>query len=399
MRTLTAILLLSLAALVVSCSGAGVTAPDSSLQWPGGSTEKSAAESNRWEWGCWKMYVPEDHSRVEVLPVRTGRLHYNVKGLLENAPCDNCLSVSKFVNNGDGTVSIDITIRHPYPGNSYYTGFDVRGIFYTTARYYFENPYEPHYVNARRFPALETGDPELLNADGYTDAYHPDKYPWEYPIFRYQPGGDLGGTLDSEDLGDEAWVEMWPFKCFYSSEVRRHFAPWAVETRTYHIALPPGPWEFGYSVDAVWAPPTKVPVTDIENDFPMQANTLYLYRIDMFVSGPIVGDEPVIVTMRGYSHFPELLEYYTGGSNATLYSECITGSWQWTVADPWVVDDEYLEVEFELVNKLHRPPGCYPVLGILGMSSAGSHYLKENVEKNYIKNAIIFQILWVTVES
>ena len=358
-------------------------------------------ESNRWEWGCWKMFIPADHSRVDVTPARSGEFHYNVKVLLEVAPCDNCIRVSKFVNNGDGTVSVDVKIRHPYPGDSYFTGFDVRGILYTTAHYNIEQTIPPIDI-LHQFPALETGDPQLLNPDGYTDAYHPSKH-WLPPhpiLLEYQPGGDLGGTYDEDDIVPLKYDEIWPYKCFYSSEERRQFPPWEVITRTYHIALPPGEWEFGYSVDAVWAQPVNVPVYNIVTDFPMQANTLDLYRLDMFVSGPLQGSNPVTITLRGYSHFPELLKYYLGPNGGPrIYSNFLPGgSDPWADNGPYIVDDEYVEAEFELVNESQLPPGSYPVVGRFMFDHMIDDYL-YNIEYCWYRNARIYQIIWVTVES
>jgi hypothetical protein len=43
-------------------------------------------------------------------------------------------------------------------------------------------------------------------------------------------------------------------------------------TREYHFALPPGPFNFGYAVDASWWPPTTTPVTNPAVDFPREAN-------------------------------------------------------------------------------------------------------------------------------
>jgi hypothetical protein len=45
-----------------------------------------------------------------------------------------------------------------------------------------------------------------------------------------------------------------------------------VITREYRIALPKGPFTFGYAVDASWCPPSKKPVNDPANDFPWWAN-------------------------------------------------------------------------------------------------------------------------------
>jgi hypothetical protein len=299
------------------------------------------------------------------------------------------------VNNGDGTISVDITIRHPFPANRYYTGFDVRGILYTPAHCFFkDNPDDPDV--AWLFPALETGDPEVLNPDGYTNAFSPFMpNQWKYPpILKYQPGGDLGGTFDEDDKEFEGNNELFPFICYYSSEVRRHFATNEKVTRTYHIALPPGPWEFGYSVDACWAPPINVPVLDVETDFPMQANTLLTYKIDMFISGPLVGIEPSTVTIRVYSHFTDVLELFGKGC-ITIHPNRLTGYWEGPDEGPIIVGDDYVEYTYELVNLVGKAPGIYPILVLCSMSSP---YL-DDIELKWWLNASYCQILWVTVES
>jgi hypothetical protein len=397
MKTATIILLLVVAACLVSCSGMSAVSPDSEGPVPPGGMDRAVNESSRWVWGNWRMYIPAEHSRAEVAPIRVADFHYNVKMLLEQAPCDNCLWVSKFVNHGDGTISVDVSIRHPYPGNKYFTGFDVRAILYTTANYWIANPGETHYppyVPIFLIPALEAGDPEVLNPDGCTSAFYPAKYSDYPPIFRFQYDNDLGGTLDKDDVGEWGWNELYPFICYYSSEVRRHFASNAVVTRTFHIALPPGEWEFNYSVDACWAPPTNVPVTDIEADFPVQANTLGYYRVDSFMSGPLVGDEPSTLTVRIYHHLPEILQYY---DYLCLYTNCITGGLI-NVFNPVIVDDKYLEYTCEIANILHVPSGRYPIVITPSISAAGEDYLWD-IEKKWGINSQLRQVLWVTVEN
>jgi hypothetical protein len=389
MRTGIIVLIIALSVAMVSCSATEFTTPDST--GIAGATNRITAESDRWVWGNWRMHVPADHSSIEVIPVRSADLHYNVKMLLEQAPCDTCIWVSKFVNNGDGTISVDVKIRHPYPGNTYYTGFDVRGIFHTQASYYFPEPNLPgigHYI-----PTLETGDPQLLNPDGYTKAYYPSAYPWP-PIFKYQPDGDLGGTFEGEEWG---WVPPYmPFINYYSSEVRRHFASNAVVTRTYHIALPPGEWDFGYTVDACWAAPTVFPVTDIETDFPKQANTLKCYRLDAFMSGPLVGNSPSTLTVRAYSHLPEILQYFYAIAvrvSLSIEDDVIQHG------NPVVVGDEYTEFTCTFANDLSAPSGMYPLLVTgVGLHGVGDDYL-DDIENDWERSVSTSQVVWFEVQN
>jgi len=340
------------------------------------------------------MYIPADHSDVQVLPVRSTSKHFNVKMLLEQAPCDNCLYVSNFENHGDGTISIDVTIRHPYPTNDYFTGFDVRGIVYTSTSYTIMPPDDPEFWQYYHIPALETGDLEVLNPDGYTRAFTPFKDLSKPPIFRYQSDGDLGGTFDEDDEQFPYDNELWPYKCYYSSEDRRYFAANAVLTQTYIIALPPGEWEFGYSVDACWAPPTTVPVTDILADFPPQANTLGQYRVDLEISGPLIGWEESTLTVRLYHHLPEVIDLFTS-SNIHLFTNCIDGSEFSHYPDgPTFSCDEYVEFSYEVANELQRPPGKYPVLARCKLTD--DDYL-VGLEEHWWENARCNQVLWVTV--
>ena len=357
---------------------------------PGTPRDSLETETNRWVWGNWMMYVPEDHSRIEITPVRGADYHYNVKMLLENGPCDNCIWASKFVNHGDGTISVDISIRHPYPGNDYYTGFDVRGIFHTTANYDVKYPQDE--FGCARIPSLSTGDPELLNPDGFTSAFDPSINQVLGPIFYYQPGGDLGATLEEEDLGMyPSWIE-WPYINYYSSELRRPFASGATVTRTYHVSLPPGEWEFGYSVDACWAKPTNIPVTNIETDFPEQANTLVPYRFDAVVSGPLVGQETQELTVRVYHHIPHLLPYFDRIQvDARTFWDGVF------VHEPVIVDDKYVEFKWEFANWYNASPGKYAIEVDWAAEDAFTTYVHE-LECGYSRNASIRQFVWVTIE-
>lgn len=388
MRLLLMTMLLVAVFAMISCSGANPAAPGADF------SEKARdgfeSESNRWNWGNWRMYVPEDHSRLEITPIRNADLHYNVKMLLENGPCDNCIWVSKFVNNGDGTISVDISIRHPYPGNDYYTGFDVRGIFYTTANYHIKMPEDEY--GLVRIPSLSTGDPELLNPDGFTGAYAPFEDQVFGPIFYYQPGGDLGATLEKEDLGIySSWIEF-PYINYYSFEQRRAFTSGATLTSTYHVALPPGEWEFGYSVDACWAKPTNIPVTNIVTDFPEQANTLMPYRLDAFVSGPLIGQEPQELTVRVYHHIPDLLPYFD-----RIHVDARTFWSGVYVHDPVIVDDKYVEFKWEFANWYDTPPGKYAMEIQYRAEDAFTAYVHE-LETTCYRNAQIQQFVWVTIE-
>jgi hypothetical protein len=75
------------------------------------------------------------------------------------------------------------------------------------------------------------------------------------------------------------------FLNFYTHEDRHMFAVSGNIERTYHIYLPPGPIVAGYSVEANWVPPDKMPVTDPLVDFPTSANQDEPYLLKFVLNG------------------------------------------------------------------------------------------------------------------
>jgi len=168
-------------------------------------------------------------------------------------------------------------MKHPFPGFPQYTGFDVKGIvMFRGSREYQSKKKYPLYPQNFRASWRLLGDPELMNADGFT-------YRWsewydsgsDMPIFNYWPGKWANGTPTANVNG---------FLNFYSNENRHMFECNAVVSRTYHIWLPPGPQEAGYAVEACWEPPLVTPVTKPADDFPITANQPEAYRAKFVIN-------------------------------------------------------------------------------------------------------------------
>ena len=260
------------------------------------------ANSNHWSWGEYRFHIDAERSRVEIIPVRNAQHHYNVKTLLENGPCTNCIWIKYLQNNGDDTINLGVAIRHPYPGNDYYTGFDVRGIVHFPAKGLVSSKDNIGEWNVN-IPLREAGDPELLNKDGYCGIWGVmHEFPDDPPLKRYQPGGNLGGGITWGYYYGESKGVLKGFKYYHSSENRRYFSTSAVLVRDYHIYLPPGEWDFGYSIDAAWAPPLQEPVIKVPDDFPLSANCMANYRLDADVVGEIDGDSPATLIVDVYNH-------------------------------------------------------------------------------------------------
>jgi len=222
-------------------------------------------------WGEWTFYFNEAHDAVEAVPSREGRFHLNAMKFLEGG-CSNCLKLAGIKNNGDGTIDLTVDITHPFPGHPEYTGFDAKGIIMFQGSHEIPAKWDwlPVYPDNFRLSWRLLGDPEVLNAEGYTYYWSP----WydsgsSQPIFNYWKGKYSNGTPTAN---------INAYLYFYSNENRYMFECEETVTRVYHIWLPPGPVAAGYAVDACWMPPDVTPVTDPAADFPRTANQPEAYH-------------------------------------------------------------------------------------------------------------------------
>ena len=263
-------------------------------------------------WGEWTLHFSADHTRVDAVPMRTARFHLNTLKFLEDY-CKTCLRIDRIRNNGDGTIDLTIRITHPFKGFPEFTGFDVKGIImfdgsWENEGYYLWLPHpEPFRISWR-----ELGDPQVLNADGYSILWSP----WydsgsEMPIFNYWEGRFAHGTPTAN---------INAFKNFYTDEERHMFRVDGSVTRTYTIWLPPGPVTAGYAIDACWEPPISTPVTNPIEDFPLTANQPEAYEFRCVVnSGEPVTDPECC----GGQHNPSQLHMYSkqwGGHTALAFA-------------------------------------------------------------------------------
>jgi hypothetical protein len=181
---------------------------------------------------------------------------------------------------------LSVQITHPFPGLRRYTGFDVKGIvmFQGSREFDLNPPSSPFYPENYRVSSRLLGDPELLNADGYTFRWCPEfDIGSSMPIFNYWPGKYSNGTPTANVNG---------FLNYYSDENRHMFECDASLSRTYHIWLPPGPLVVGYAVEACWEPPLVNPVINPAEDFPITANQPEPYYFNVVINdGQPVTDE------------------------------------------------------------------------------------------------------------
>jgi len=266
------------ATVLVGCGARTAVSPDVGEPSILSSAQTQPLYDERYRlWWEGTLYIDSAHERVDVVPRRDMHLHLNALKFLEEY-CKNCLQITSILNNGDGTIDLTVRITHPFPGLPQYTGFDVKGIVMFQGSHEIPKNYEkyPLYPQNYRLSWRLMGDPELLNADGYSYRWSP----WydsglPQPIFNYWEGRYAKGTPTANVNG---------YLNFYSHEERHMFAHDASVSRTYHIWLPPGPIVAGYAVEACWEPPLVKPVTNPVEDFPITANQPEAYRFKIVIN-------------------------------------------------------------------------------------------------------------------
>lgn len=273
---LTRILTIIILVLLVSgCSGNGsplepevCAPPEGDLQLTGESVSESGDQS-RYIWAYYNIMIDPDEGKLEVVTPRQITGHWNVLRFLDKTPCGDCLKLSNLQLTGPDEISIDVTIRHPFD-NPDLTGFDVRGIVMF-------NGYHIYPETDVCMSDYRLGNPELMNADGYTTMYRPETYGSGPDGLQGYQEGDLAtqalptGTLNAfiryrtQDINNTRYA-------FYAGDE---------VTRSYVIRMPDGPLYFGYAVDACWVPPTVSPVTEPMTDFPPDANCSEAFDINI----------------------------------------------------------------------------------------------------------------------
>jgi len=391
MRKFKLLPLMVLTIVVVGCSSGSLTSPanDGSPILKG----ITASGTNHWQWGAWVFAVNDDHTKIEQVPLRDMNLHLNVTKFVEGPPCPNCLEFGQVKPEADGTFTIDITLRHPFPGQKEYTGFDVRGtvVFPATHHWYHQGVFlwEPNTIK-QIYPTVpgvpvffshsSAGGAMVLNPTGYSFYLFPDFIPgtgYDNPINKYYKGKH---ATETEDL--DSTVN--PFIEFHSDQPRWMFLPGTVVTRTYHIKPLEGAFKFGYIVDASWAPPNVLPVSDPAVDFPDYANAEDPITVQFEQIAPLQNNKV------GYDATDWILRHRKGEkiggveiiSNALQLVDPPDAPWpiileSWTgVGSPNVYPiDEYTDETIESVCVYHggftgNPPGKYVAVAIASVEKA-----------------------------
>ncbi len=283
---------------IVGCSGDNLVTPQEECVvsvWENGFNLQSGGNSinNRHIWGIWSVTIGADANSFDIIPVRGAAIHLNTLKFLEQTPCTDCLGIGGISFNPPDKLSVDITIKHPFPGLPNLSGFDVRGILITGSDFTFPA--------CGRTIALGDTYPRMAEPDGFTSLFNPIEFPDTGPgppALKYIPGkfaheGDFTAALN-------------PFRAYAVDSPRRVFTSGGIETQTITLISTnagSGSLEFGYAVDVSWEKPPG-PVVDPVTDFPLSANCLEAYRIDIDIENyvPLSAGGSTPVTVEVYDH-------------------------------------------------------------------------------------------------
>jgi hypothetical protein len=184
----------------------------------------------------------------------------------------------------EGRIDVDVTLKHPFPGLTMYTGFDVMGLFIHD-----EDTFGMYDSEVRW--ASGNGTAVLLNADGYSRWYNPVEFLAPNML------GFVEGALGTKGAVFNSTLNPYKYYCdglgatndvtaFFHDPAniakRGLFSP-AVNTRRYELQFPviggTPDLRFQYAVVASWETPEGSPPYDVPGSFPIAANQHEAFHI------------------------------------------------------------------------------------------------------------------------
>jgi len=259
----------------IACSGGGLSAPDIEQPSVTNPVAQSSGEGVHHSLGYHALIIDTQNFEVEMIPVRTTDWHFNLTGILNSTMGVSAVTIPAECDPPNGRFVLDITLEHPFPTKTQFSGFDVKGILIT-----------PGSLAVDLLVFADLDETRLLNADGYTRWWNPVEFPAP-GIFGYTSGdlsfvapGLLTATVNpykfyADRLAPNdkmVWVCDEPMDTALGRAV---FKAGESNTRRYEIQfeMDPGPRvAYGYAIDCSWNPPSPNPPGDVPNDFPIEAN-------------------------------------------------------------------------------------------------------------------------------
>jgi len=135
-------------------------------------------------WGLWDVTIDGETGSIEMVPIRTAEFTANVVRFLQ-PPIAPIEFVTIQLNSPEsdimnGLITMDITLRHPFPGKTIFRGFDVRGIIMA------EGGRTGIHDSGVKFAA--PGQMKMVNPDGYSRWWNQAEFTTYGTVFGYTEG-------------------------------------------------------------------------------------------------------------------------------------------------------------------------------------------------------------------
>jgi len=275
MNTSKILVLIEVIMISVSCSKTSPVLPTDIDSNSGSRPIETVINDNTHMWGLWEVHISPETGEAEIIPLRGAAFTANVNEFVDAGKPSNLIFNNLVIEyEGDNTeVSLDVGLRHPFPGLDMYTGFDVIGVFMGDAGTVFPSS---------GLGIQDESEPRLNNPDGFTRWFNCPEFKSageSMPLLGYNPGklGTPGYEPDSElnayryfcdglDKDESAFDYL-----VLNPEDRGNFLPGSTNYRHYELTFP-GINEivFQYAVIANWEEPSGNG-SDL-NEFPSGAN-------------------------------------------------------------------------------------------------------------------------------
>ena len=284
-------MLVAVALAALACSGGGSSSPVAPSQpdLTGSQAQTAATSTTKAIWGVWEIDIDTTIWQATAIPLRGTQYTVDVVTFLQK-PAGNPANLSLAITDisqwfTDGLISVDVGLKHPFPGLDEYTGFDVYGVFVAPGT--LNGQYDSNVAYTNGFD-----EPILLNADGYTRWMNPVEFPSNGTIFRFVPGKlgtpDVGlftSTINGYKYFADGLDKAQDIAEFFADPARAAkrgmFRPGSFNERAYNLKFPMVGGSpnlvFQYAVIANWQVPDKTlsgdPDTlDVPGDFPLNSN-------------------------------------------------------------------------------------------------------------------------------
>jgi hypothetical protein len=233
--------------------------------------------------GYFDLVIDKEAQSVELLPARTSDIHLNLTGIFNAFNSVGLVFQPGLSDLPNGLVVVDFVITHPFPNNPELSAFDMKAILYSAGT-----------LVIGAVTLSDVDEPQLLNADGYTQWWNPIEFTNATPFgyieseIPHSPVGQLTATVNpyklfADVLGPTDTLGPVANEPMDSDEGRAVLRAGSACTRRMEIDFPMSPAQvvYGIGIDCCWDVPVPNPPSAVPDDFPIQANQPEAYRIHM----------------------------------------------------------------------------------------------------------------------